>query len=239
MDFFDHEIFLEGFELLFSLGGLAVSIVFYVFQGLALSTLRTSREFHPYGRKRDDSWKAWIPFANAWLLGDIADDINRFRGKRSRWRMWMLLAQLVPAGLLVAAVVVVIAVLAYSLNEVSGWEGLGIFLIGLVAAYVAVILISILSAVLIKVAQGFSFYAIFKDYDPQNAVLYLVLSLVLNGSIFLFIIRSRASATLYWAGRPAPPPPGYPPYPPYYGAPPVPPPGANPPGPVSGPGQYR
>ena len=50
----------------------------YILQGAALSALRKGREFHPYGRQRRDSWKAWVPFFNAWLMGDIADEFAKY-----------------------------------------------------------------------------------------------------------------------------------------------------------------
>ena len=210
---FDEELFEAGISLLISLVGLGYGLTVYIFQALGLSALRKGREFHPYGRQRRDGWKAWVPFFNAWLMGDIADDINRFRGKRSNWRFWLLFSQLLPACFAVMVFSAFIIWCVYVMVDIpDGWEALGLFLVGVIALYVLVVLIEMLTVVLSSVFQGLSLYLIYKDYDPKTHVLYLLLSLILGGGIFLFVIRNRPSSTLYWAGRPVGP--YYPPYPP-------------------------
>ena len=177
-------------------GGLL--LVEYILQGAALSALRKGRELHPCGRQRQDAWMAWVPFARSWLLGDVADDVSRFLGKRSSWRIWMTVLSVLQGLSSLGTLILILSDTFYLTSYVSSAmlsaQGLGMALSALLANLLSI------GAV---VCRTLVLYRILQDYEPRNAVLYTVLSFLFSfcAPVFLFIIRKKPASTLYWAGQ--------------------------------------
>ena len=224
--------------LVFAVIGLAI----YVLRSIALTRLSQNRGF-------DNPWIGWIPFCSGYALGRISDDINIKRGKTTNHRKILLgtniavgALELIGLGVMIPAVV---SLIQHSINygsSVTGAEAAAPVLAGSF-----LIMIGAIVAIVYAVFNYIALYSVFKDYAPNNAVLYLVLSLLVGGSdtIILFIIRNKRIPVAYNGSRnkaPVPPMPpygGYP-YPPQqYGQymPPQPPAGA-PNGQPPQPGQY-
>ena len=201
--------------LVFAVIGLAI----YILRSIALTRLSQNRGF-------DNPWIGWIPFCSGYALGRISDDINIKRGKTTNHRKILLgtniavgALELIGLGVMIPAVV---SLIQHSINygsSVTGAEAAAPVLAGSF-----LIMIGAIVAIVYAVFNYIALYSVFKDYAPNNAVLYLVLSLLVGGSdtIILFIIRNKAPVP------PMPPYGGYP-YPPQqYGQymPPQPPAGA-------------
>lgn len=177
----------------------AVLVAEYVLQGLGLSALRKGRERHPMGRGRADSWMAWIPFASSWLLGDMADEVNWYRGKRTYWRICLLILSILQGCVgIVSLIYMVTGITSYNLYDYTAYPG-----IGMAAAY---LLINGL-ALGVRICQALALNRLFQDYDPRNNVLYAVLSFLFHpcAPIFLFVIRKKPSISLWQASQYASP----------------------------------
>lgn len=156
------------------------AIAVYVIQGLSLCTI---------GRRRGirNSWLAWIPIGNLWLLGSISDQYRYLVKGRINVRRKMLL------GLSVATVVMY-AVCAYCI--LLGMEAehtalntaAGVILMSFITIF------AVLAGVIaVVVYQYMCYYDLFCSCDPANGVLFLVLSILFPGSVpfVVFAIRKR------------------------------------------------
>jgi len=173
----------------------AVCLTVYLFE--AAGTYRLSRN-----RGLDKPWLAFIPVAGAWVLGGVADHIRHCRGKKTRWRVWLTIAEGVWLTALAAHVSLFILplpalfspacrafyqTLANSTNIIPVFSGIAVLLsLGRAAVKAAVL------------------YRIYQDYTPKNAAALLVLSILFGICPFvLFAIRNNASAAARASGTPA------------------------------------
>lgn len=183
-----------------------VAIVAYVLGSLGFYTIATRR-----GIKH--AWLAWVPVANAWLLGSISDQYQSvYLGKQKNKRISLLVLNIVN-GLCVAVMVLlcitmivqmIVADGGLNFNEEFGEEvhddayvemlpddyyaeeeempeELIGTMIGLLAAYVVMILVFLPRTIL----QYMALYDVFRSCDPDSSVLFLILSIFLGISSFL------------------------------------------------------
>jgi len=157
--------------LLFSL---AISVAVYVIQSIGL-----------YGMSKNAGvskpWLAWIPIGNLWCMGSLAERSNLYYGKgKGAW------SKLLPA--FAAAVFLALPPLF-----------LGMVIAGLYKSVFAVLLLLFVYLILMGVALALSvmtyvaLYKIYRLFDPDRAVLYLILSIFVNVSqpVILFLLRNR------------------------------------------------
>lgn len=194
--------------------------VFHLFEGFALYRLSKNR-----GYQR--AWLAFIPVVNSWVLGGIADHIGLCAGKKellrgiclgicSFWSVFHLISMILQFYW-------IWDVLPISLQS-GNTEYLYIY--GLLQESPVYRAVSVLSPILTLLgflrlgAMGFCWNSIFRDYAGNNAMLYLILSLISGlllgqaglAPFFLFAVRNKPSASLYWASQRQ----SYPPQPPFY-----------------------
>jgi len=168
----------------------AVSIGTYVLTALALYTVAQRR-----GLK--NPWLAWIPVANAWILGSISDQYRYVakREYRSKRKILLVLAiASVVCGIAMSVLGVATAVgavkgvmrsvtderlLEMILGPVIGILGLSVPMAGISIAFVII--------------RFMALYDIYTSLDPRNAVMYLVLSIIfkITEPFFLFFNRNR------------------------------------------------
>lgn len=150
-----------------------VSLAIYVFTALSLYTIAQRRGLR-------HSWLAWIPVANLWLMGSLSDQYRYLtQGQVKHKRIILLVLEAVTlafAGGLVGSVIWLIATK------------------GIAPAVITMVVMGLLAggAALAKTVLGFmALYDIYASCDPQNATVYLVLSIFFKflRPIFLFIIR--------------------------------------------------
>lgn len=163
-----------GFGLLFGSVGPVLGILSYVLTALALYTIARRRGL-------SSPWLAWIPVADMWLLGSLSDQYRYVaRGQIRHKRMSLLILDIVMLACAVAVVV-------FALAAVFGASSFGVLsLVGLVLMLVGV---AIAAAVLYYMAL----YDVFVSCDPENAVLFLVLSIFfgITSPFFLFFSRNK------------------------------------------------
>ena len=182
----------------------AIGLTIYILRSIALTRLSQNRGFN-------NPWIGWIPFCSGYALGRISDDINIKRGKTTNHRKILLgtniavgALELIGLGVMIPAIV---SLIQHSINYGSSNADAAVAAPVLAGCFL--IMIGAIVAIVYAVFNYIALYNVFKDYAPNNAVLYLVLSLLVGGSdtIILFIIRNKMPVP------PMPPYGGYP-YPP-------------------------
>ena len=171
-----------------------VSITLYVLGSLGVYQIAKRRMIrHP--------WMAWLPVLSFWTLGSLSDQyLYVVKGKIRNRRKWMV-------GLIIATVVLLIAMYIaclFSYLPTMATLGGGIMqgdffytqqflqelLIRLIPAGVLGLL-AILVSLVLTVLQYICYYHVFASCDPENKVLYLVLSLLFGFLLPVFIFVSR------------------------------------------------
>ena len=178
-------------SLITNAGSSLVSIAVYVFSALALYTIAKRREI-------SKPWMAWIPVVNCWILGSIADQYRYVaKGETRNKRKTLLILNIISCVLAIAFVVglfvmmfnVVENVMMSSLSEeelliqvmksLGGMMGMILPLSGISIAY--------------AIVSYMALYDVYASCDPNNKVLYLVLSIFFGiaQAICLFICRNK------------------------------------------------
>lgn len=163
-----------GVYLMILLFTMIVSVVIYVFQSLGL-----------YGMSKNagiaNPWLAWIPVGNLWCIGSLAERSNLHYGKKKgAWSK--LLPAFSIAIFLFLPLILLFAVIA-----------------GLYESLVAVLLILFIYLLMMGVALALAvmnyvaLYKIYRLFDPDNATLYMILTVFVNISqpIIMFLLRDR------------------------------------------------
>lgn len=166
--------------LVFCFVMLGLSLVQYVFQSLGLYTIAKRRGI-------SKPWLAWVPVGNVWIMGCISDQyqyVARGLNKNKRTLlMWLNVIMVVLLGLYTAFMVTMIIAQRNGDHMMTG--ALGIMLLALV-----MFAVSVWYSILVYMAQ----FDLFRSAEPDNAVLYLVLSILIGGivnAILVFICRNK------------------------------------------------
>lgn len=175
---------LFGVVLVMYLILLAFSIAVYVLQSLGYYTIAKRRGIH-------NPWLAWLPIGNMWILGSISDQYQYVaKGKiRNRRKVLMglmiaIFALMIPAfagyGALIAGIIS-----EYSYAGADLMAGAGAMVA--VLAYLAMMVIGIVATVF----QYIALYDLYASCEPNNAVMYVVLSIFINVTMPFFVFSCR------------------------------------------------
>jgi uncharacterized membrane protein len=170
-----------GFLLVFYLLILAFGVLPYVLQSLGMYTIAKRRGIH-------NPWLAWLPVGNIWILGSISDQYQYVVKGRVRNRRKILV------GLLVAALAVMFLMYAGIFGMALGAAGAADVLAGVGIAQTLIMALTMIVVVIIVLVIGFmAMYDLYRSCDPDNAVLYLVLSVFFEflQPVLLFICRKK------------------------------------------------
>jgi len=185
--------------------GLVAMLLFYgiyiLFWGGLNLGLYILRSFGTYTiakrRGLKHAWFAWVPVANQYLLGCISDQYQYVvKGKDKSKRKWLLGLNIV--SFLLSAVVVFLA-LGMMVNLVGGaMAGYGEnrlareairSAMGIMGSSLPLSLIAIAAVVL----HFMALYDLYTSCDPENKILYLLLSIFVGVTepFFIFFIRNK------------------------------------------------
>lgn len=185
----------DTLESAFAYSGISstLSVISYVFISLALYTIAQRRGI----RK---AWLAWIPVVNVWILGSISDQYRYVvKGEIKSKRKLLLLFSILGAICSVAGVVKIVAVfvnlMSAAMQGASGNEMARLMmgnLMGTFAIAVPALIVGIVKLVL----EIMALYDVYASCDPDNKVLYLILSVVpgiaeVTRPLFLFLCRNQ------------------------------------------------
>ena len=182
---------LWGIFGLYYLGAGGIGIALYVLQALGLYTIANRRGIeHP--------WLAWIPVGSLWLLGDIADSYRHAtRGEQKNRRTALLILSIVTVVLVILAFVTiagsVINMILQAERTVYYDDGLMITqFVSILLSAIGLFLLAGVAAIVQAVLQYICLYELFASCDPDNKVLYLLLSLLFRlEAVFIFICRNK------------------------------------------------
>ena len=170
--------------LLIAAGVALVWLLCYILRSCALQRLSNDRLLS------GGIW-AWFPIGMWWVLGNIADDYARkARGKRRHKRIWLLWLSVVIAlvAVMLAAILTVLALVAQQILPEALLQPDNIRIIGQILAAALPVLW------LVRLIFGIvSLLGVYTSCDPDRAVGYLILSLLLPVTLpfILFACRER------------------------------------------------
>ena len=161
---------------------ISYSVVAYVLQALSLQAVAKRRGI-------EKPFLAWIPIANMWLLGCISDQYQYLtRGVDRKYRsklLWLMIATFI--GLVPMYIVEFAMLFASGAGAAAGTVTLLTVLTIVFALLVVVI------AVVASLYQYVAIYDYFHSCQPDSAVWYLVLSMVVPFvyPVFVFTLRNK------------------------------------------------
>ena len=156
----------------------AFSLVCYVLQSYGLYTIANRRGIR-------NSWLAWVPVGNMWILGSISDQYQYVAKGKVKNRRKLLLG--LNIGLVVATVGWFIAILASSLMSESVASGVITFVLIMLLGY----LVFLTMVVIATVYMYLCCYDLYNSCNPSNGVLFLVLSIIFSVTLPFFIFACR------------------------------------------------
>lgn len=184
-----------SFFFTFFIGAIAVSavigIAIYLLESISVYKMAKSAEIK-------NPWLAFIPVANDWVFGTLAEKYKKKNGTKSA-RFGIILPVLEGIVLIEAIALTIFTVI--SIKEITGYALDAVntstemapeqfmSLIPVIILYFALMAVAIAYAVVFFIAL----WRVYSSFDKSNATLYIVLSVVFTISvpIILFIIRNR------------------------------------------------
>ena len=188
--FVAEEILLTVLPALVSgLPSMLFGIASYVLSSMALYTLAVRR-----GLRK--AWLSWIPVINVWILGSLSDQYRyvvkgQYRSKRKVLLVLNLLTALMGTVAVVLAAVQVANLFSASFFAVDMKVAGNAATMVLTAVCLALPMAGIaLTAVVIRYM---ALYDVYTSMDPNNNVLFLVLSIIFRVTepFFLFLCRDK------------------------------------------------
>ena len=184
-----------SFFFTFFIGAIAVSavigIAIYLLESISVYKMAKSAEIK-------NPWLAFIPVANGWVFGTLAEKYKKKNGTKSA-RFGIILPVLEGIVLIEAIALTIFTVISikeitgYALDAVNTSSEMApeqfMSLIPVIILYFALMAVAIAYAVVFFIAL----WRVYSSFDKSNATLYIVLSVVFTISvpIILFIIRNH------------------------------------------------
>ena len=174
-----------------------IMLVYFAIFSIIAVAMYLLEAFGLYGMAKGSGigrpWRGFIPFANIFLFGKIAERYVKKDGKKSAKFGGLLLAfeilTLVLAFVTMAFVIGMIFVLATAENETDLAYSILAPMVAMLISCFLLMGVAIAYAVIYYVAL----WRIFTAFDYNNATVYFVLSILFSflGPIFIFILRNK------------------------------------------------
>lgn len=184
-----------SFFFTFFIGAIAVSavigIAIYLLESISVYKMAKSAEVK-------NPWLAFVPVANDWVFGTLAEKYKKKNGTKSA-RFGIILPVLEgivfieSIALTIFTVISIKEITGYALDAVNTSAEMApeqfMSLIPVIILYFALMAVAIAYAVVFFIAL----WRVYSSFDKSNATLYIVLSVIFTISvpIILFIIRNR------------------------------------------------
>ena len=165
-------------SLLTALPSMLLGIASWVLSAAAMYVIARRRGL-------DRCWMAWLPILNVWLMGSLSDQYQYVvKRKITNRRKWLLALELLKPVLYAGMICFGVSALVSS--------GYGIYWQDAMVA-VGFALPLAVAAVAAAVIRFIALYDVFRSLDPDNAVLFLVLSILfgITEPFFLFFNRDK------------------------------------------------
>ena len=180
-------------QLLMLLPGLISGIPTGLF-GIAAYIL-TAVAFYTISRRRglNKPWLAWVPVVNCWLLGSLSDQYQYVvKGENKSKRKWLLMLNIVKSILILCLSVMGIitaAGIVFGIHDAGMMRSISKPLMGVLGLTVPMAAVTIALCII----RYMALFDVYRSLDPDNAVLYLVLSILFSPTepFFLFFNRDK------------------------------------------------
>lgn len=180
--------------LLSGFPGFLLGIGAYVLSSLALYTVAKRRGLNK-------PWLAWVPVLSCWILGSLSDQyryvvLGQNKGKRKILLVLKLLMLVLSGAVTLVVGCAVMRIIfsgPYGMSEEAIFEALMGPMLGAVGFGLPLAGIAIAMAVI----RYMALYDIFKSMDPENCVLFLIVSILCTPvfrpteGLFLFFNRNK------------------------------------------------
>ena len=173
--------FFVAFLLVFYLLMLGFCIATYILQSAGLYSIAKRRGIH-------HPWLAWVPVGYMWVFGSISDQYQYVAKGRVKNRRKVLL------GLSIAMFAIAIVYFAASFSLIlDGVFGLGATMDAALAIWLMTYLVQSILLIVNVVFMYIALYDIYASCQPENSVLYLILSVFVNITMpfFIFALRKK------------------------------------------------
>lgn len=175
-------LFMYGLLMLISMG---IGAIFYIFNAIALKRISENRG---YGK----GFLAWVPIANCYVLGLVADDIEEKQGRKTAYRKILIWLSVLAAvfGALMFICTLVGTVISANMSSDSSL---------VILPFVIVLYVGLLGVMLARMIYQFiAVYKIYKDYAPESATVYLIVSIFVSAAIpfILFSVRNKQGLSM-------------------------------------------
>ena len=176
------------FSILYSMGVSLVSIALYVLRAVGIYTIAKRRGInHP--------WMSWIPVVDLWVLGCISDQFQYVvKGKDRNKRKWMLGLSIAVAVVYIVFFVILGVTISRVIVTAAGGMGADAILEAIldpVTAMLICIIPMVALSIAVVVIRYVAMYDLFTSCNPQNNVLFLVLSIFFNVTEPFFVFFNR------------------------------------------------
>ena len=163
---------------------LGLGVASYIMNSLSLYTIANRRLIK-------NSWLSWIPIANSWIQGSIADDYDERNGIKRKWRIVLLTLSLIShVGIIIAHVVLILSLgvmaVGTSYIEPELIEILKPFL-----AFYGILFLVVLVAGALQMCKTICLYKIFESTVPKKSLKYMLLSLLVPLAESICLMKCR------------------------------------------------
>ena len=155
---------------------LAVAVINYILTSLSPQRMAKHRHI-------SHGWLAWIPFGGDWIVGSIVDFHDAQKGIRRKWRVALLVMDLIFwVGFIVAYVVLFVSIFSLGM-QINGMEYLNeMEIVGKVLGAILPIYLVLIVVMIVGMAWSFCrmicMYKIYEGTYPHKALKYMLLSLL-------------------------------------------------------------
>lgn len=167
-----------------------VGLVGFVLGAIALYSLAKRRGIR-------HAWLAWIPIGNLWILGSLSDQYQYVSQKAVRNKRKAMLALsliqlvlgLIMSGLIIGSVFSLVGGAFNSYSDEQMFESL----MGPVLGFIFLTLPVSGIAIALMIIRFMALYNVYRSCAPENAVMFLVLSIIVRVTEPFFLFFNRQS----------------------------------------------
>ncbi len=160
--------------------------------------------------KLPHAWMAWVPFCSTYQLGALADHVcDRGEGRKTYFRhilLWLEIGATVLFSIAFVSLITSIigTVLAIGEEAFNNEQEILEMVLTSLASLLVVWLLALAALIATLVFQFIAMYHIYKAFEPKNATVYTVLSILIPYAIpVLFVLLSKKRPTFMEDEAPA------------------------------------
>lgn len=172
--------------LIIGLVAFGLGVANYIMTSMSLYTIANRR-------KISNPWLAWLPLGASWITGAIVDRHDEMQGVRRKWRITLLVLELIfYVAYIIGFVAMIFFIVAVGISQESSIADIGMFLGAFLVAY-AVLIAAVLAATVLAFCRYICIYKIFEVTRPEKAIKYILLSLLVPLASAVCLLKCKDS----------------------------------------------